>query len=264
MVKHVKSAQRAFAVFEAFDAARCPLSLKELCVSLACPASSGSALLKSLVLSGYLDYDLKTRTYFPTMRLSALGWWVEGAMFGDGQVLRLMERLRARTGETVMLATQSGYFAQYVHVLADNPLQIHTPPGSLRPLAASGIGLTLLSRLRDAEIAKLCRRINFDAGGGTTNLRLVMRYVEQARKQGYLFTKNLPIRGGGVVAMLLPITTIGRNFALAVGGRNQAMDEKQLMIIDEMHSGIAMLSGDGALRPEPQRRTRRIRDNATN
>lgn len=242
MAKHIKSAQRAFAVFEVFDAVRRPLSLKELCASLVCPASSGSALLKSLVLSGYLDYDLKTRTYFPTMRLSALGWWVEGAMFGDGQVLRLMERLRTRTGETVMLATQSGFFAQYVHVLADNPLQIHTPPGSLRPLAASGIGLTLLSRLRDAEIVRLCRRIDFDSRE-KTNVGVVMRYVEQARLQGYLFTKNLPIRGGGVVAMLLPKATIGRNFALAVGGRNHALDEKQLMIIDEMRSGIAALSG---------------------
>jgi IclR family transcriptional regulator, KDG regulon repressor len=241
MAELVKSAQRAFAVFETFDRARRPLSLKEICAALDCAPSSGSALLKSLVLSGYLDYDLKARTYFPTMRIAALGRWVEGVMFGDGQVLRLMEHLRAKTGETIMLATQSGYFAQYVHVIAEEPLHVHTPPGTLRPLAASGVGLMLLSSLPDATIRKLCRRIDFAGAheGKKTDIKLVMQYVEHARREGYVFTKNMPIQGGGVVAMLLPKTAIGRKFALAVGARNDALEEKRPMIIQEMRTGIS-------------------------
>lgn len=205
-------------------------------------------MLKSLVMSGYLDYDLKARTYFPTMRLAALGRWVEGVMFGDGQVLRLMEHLKSKTGETIMLATQSGYVAQYVHVMAEEPLRVHTPPGSLRPLAASGVGLMLLSRLPDATIQKLCRRIDFAGGyeGTKIDLKLVMQYVQHARKEGYLCTKNMPIRGGGVVAMLLPRTAIGRSFALAVGARNDALEEKRSMIIQEMRVGISRFLSDGA------------------
>jgi len=69
----VKSAKRAFEILEAFSRHRRPLALKELLDELDYPASSGSALMKSLVALGYLDYDGERRTYFPTMRIAALG-----------------------------------------------------------------------------------------------------------------------------------------------------------------------------------------------
>ena len=69
----VKSARRAFEILELFDRERRPLALKDILEALGYPASSGSALLKSLVALGYLDYDRDRRTYFPTMRISALG-----------------------------------------------------------------------------------------------------------------------------------------------------------------------------------------------
>lgn len=154
----VKSVRRVFDVLELFARARRPLSLKEVCGAFGFAPSSGAALLKSLVALGYLDYDRRTRSYFPTMRLAVLGQWIESALFGGGKVLSLMKRLHKATGETVMLATQSDLSAQYVHsVGGPEPLLAAVPVGTLRPLANSGMGWLLLSRHSEADIEKLCR-----------------------------------------------------------------------------------------------------------
>jgi IclR family transcriptional regulator, KDG regulon repressor len=113
----VKSARRVFEILEYFDRERRPLGLKDVPDGLGYPGSSGSALLKSLVQLGYLDYDRERRRYFPTMRIAALGGWVHDALFGDGALTGLMNQLHRATGESVILAAQSDLHAQYVHVI---------------------------------------------------------------------------------------------------------------------------------------------------
>lgn len=66
----IKSARRVFEIMEFFDRARRPLGLKAICDELRYPVSSGAAMLKSLVTLGYLEYDRKTQTYLPTMRIA--------------------------------------------------------------------------------------------------------------------------------------------------------------------------------------------------
>ena len=145
-----------------FDRERRPLSLKEICDELGYAPSSGSGILKSLVTLGYLDFDSRSHTYLPTMRISHLGRWVEGAIFGEGQLLRVMEALHDATGGIVILGTQSGLYAQWVHVVAgQQSLQFVASPGNLRPLAASAVGLMLLSQHSDADVEKICRQINY-------------------------------------------------------------------------------------------------------
>src|SRR5579872_6336148 len=152
----IKSARRVFEVLEAFDRERRPLALKDVCATLDYPASSAAGLLKSLVTLGYLDYDRATRTYFPTMRIALLGQWVPRALFGEGAILRLMDKLHRETGETILLATESDLHAQYVHAVhTGEPLRAAVPAGTLRPLATSGTGWLLLSRRTEKEIERL-------------------------------------------------------------------------------------------------------------
>ncbi|HQN50687.1 MAG TPA: helix-turn-helix domain-containing protein, partial [Phenylobacterium sp.] len=68
----VKSAQRAFAILELFELERRPLSLTEVTQALRYPTSSTAALLKSLVVTGYLEFDRARRAYRPTMRIAVL------------------------------------------------------------------------------------------------------------------------------------------------------------------------------------------------
>ena len=240
----VKSAQRVFEILEYFDRQRRPLALKEILDGLGYPASSGSALLKSLVSLGYLDYDAARRSYFPTMRIAALGAWVHDALFGDGALSGLMTHLHRVTGETVILATQSDLRAQYVHVFhSAEPLQFSVPPGARRPLARSGMGWLLLSAKPDAEIEKLRRRINAEEGGDAALSReALMAIINEVRLRGYAFSKHTVSDGAGVIGALLPPGPHGRTYAIGVAGPVARLERKEALILAELRSGIERLA----------------------
>ncbi|MBL6852255.1 MAG: helix-turn-helix domain-containing protein [Alphaproteobacteria bacterium] len=238
----VKSARRVFEVLELFERERRPLSLKDVCGALRLAPSSGAALLKSLVALGYLDYDRGTRSYFPTMRITFLGKWVEEALFGGGAILRLMQRLYRSTGETALLAAQSDLNAQYIHsVHGAEPLQAAVQPGSLRPLANSGMGWLLLSRQSEDAIERFCRRIDIAQGRRVDRIAL-KRNVAVVRADGYVFSRHTVRRGTGIIAMLLPEGRLGRTFALGIGGPVANLEKKQAQILDSLRRGIKRFS----------------------
>jgi IclR family KDG regulon transcriptional repressor len=240
----VKSARRVFEILEHFARERRPLGLKDVLGDLGYPASSGSALMKSLVALGYLDYDRERRTYFPTMRIASLGAWVHDALFGDGALLALMEHLHAVTGETVILATQSDLHAQYVHLIhSAEPLRVSVPPGARRPLAASGMGWLLLSAKTNAEIEKLRRRINADADAGPKLTReALLERVNEVRARGYAFSKHTVSEGVGVIGALLPRGPFGRVYAIGVAGPVNRLEAKEALIVAELRGGVGRLA----------------------
>lgn len=239
----VKSAQRALEILEVFASQRRPLALKEILEELGYPTSSGSALMKSLVALGYLDYDRERRTYFPTMRIAVLGAWVPGVLFGDGELLPALEALHEALDETVVLAVQSDLHAQYVHVIhSAEPLQFRAPPGTRRPLARSGMGLALLSAKSDTEIERLRRRINASGDDGLPQTReeLMARVVE-VRARGYAFSRNSISPGLGIIGAALPKGPFGRVFAVGVAGRVERLDEKKDDIVAGLKAMIERL-----------------------
>lgn len=240
----VKSAKRAFEILEAFNRRRRPLALKELLEELGYPASSGSALMKSLVALGYLDYDGDRRTYFPTMRIAALGSWVPGVLFGDGRLLPELEELHRETGETVILAVQSDLHAQYIHVLpAPEPLLLRVPPGTRRPLAQSGLGLVLLSAKRDPEIERLRRRINAAAGAEADLTREdLMARVNEVRSRGYAFSRHAISPGVGIIGAALPNGPFGRVFAVGVAGQVPRLERKEEEIVAALNAMVWRLA----------------------
>jgi IclR family KDG regulon transcriptional repressor len=238
----VKSAQRALEILEVFARQRRPLALKEILEELGYPTSSGSALMKSLVALGYLDYDRERRTYFPTMRIAVLGSWVPAALFGEGPLLAALEELHAKVGETVVLAVQSDLHAQYVHVIhSAEPLQFRAPPATLRPLARSGMGLVLLAARKDAEIERLRRRINASGDGAMQSREELMARVNEVRARGYAFSKNSISPGLGIIGAALPKGPFGRVAAVGVAGRTPRLEEKQEAIVAELQAMIHRL-----------------------
>ncbi len=238
----VKSARRALEILEVFGRHKRPLALKEVLDELGYPTSSGSALMKSLVALGYLDYDRERRTYFPTMRITVLGAWVPGVLFGDGPLLSELEGLHRATGETIVLAVQSDLHAQYVHVLpSPEPLQLRAPPGTLRPLARSGMGLVLLSAKSDAEVERLRRRINASGDDIAQTREELMGRVNEVRARGYAFSRNTISPGIGIIGAALPKGPFGRTFAVGVAGRVPALEDNRDAIVADLKAMIARL-----------------------
>jgi DNA-binding IclR family transcriptional regulator len=237
----IKTARRIFEVLEYFDEVQQPVSLKDMSIHFGYPVSSASALLKSMVVMGYLDYDAYSRTYMPTMRIATLGNWVQGALFGEGRILALMKHMSEVTKETISIGTQSDLFAQYIHVVPSQyAIRYHLKPGTIRPLARSGLGWLLLSARTDETIDRLLRRINIEEKpDNRIALPDLMARVREVREQGYVFSRHTVTAGAGVIGMLLPIRRHGRILAIGVGGPVDRLEEKKDQVLGELRAGIA-------------------------
>lgn len=239
----MKSAERAFAVLELFERERRPLGLGDVTGRLGWPTSSAAALLKSLVILGYLEYDRARRTYNPTMRIAVLGRWVPESLFGDGAVLAAAERLHAATGLTVILAVQSDLHAQYLHVIhGGEPLAGMVTPGLLRPLAVSGMGQLFLSAQPDEDVRRLVRRLNYRSAGERVGTSDLLVRLHEVRSKGYAFSKDAVSPGYGLIGALAPEAVMGRRIGVGVTGRTGELEAREAELARLLLGEIAGLS----------------------
>ncbi len=225
----VKSTMRTFEVLELFETQRRPLRLQEVHQALGYPQSSATNLLKSMVLSGYLNYNRSTRTYLPTTKVSTLGSWLPSFIHYNGRHDRLVTELQRRTNETAALVGQNDLFVQYLMVC--EPEHEHKYPplkGSLRMLVDSISGLAMISTMRDAEIDKLCRYSNYyelnrsedyyKQGHDRVSVEKVMAEVRWTRQVGYAYKPHYPAPGITAISMPLRSGAFGIPLAVGVGG----------------------------------------------
>lgn len=202
----VKSATRAIEILERFKAARQPQAMSDIAGALGYPASSTTVLLKTLIGLGYLSFDRRSRLYFPTPKVTALGDWIPNALFGGGRYLEAMRDVHAATGESVALITANDVYLQYVQIIQSvHPLRFHIDEGTLRPLTQSAQGWMLMSTMPDKTIDNVVRRANI-ATPVTDRVTLadMMARITRIRAEGYASAENIPLLGGATICVLLP------------------------------------------------------------
>lgn len=240
----VKSAVRVLEVLDFFRQQRRPASLKAIADRLQYPPSSATVLLKNLTDLGYLSYDRGAREYFPTLRVASLGDWINHELFGRGEIFELMQDLHSATGEAVSIALQNDIHLQYIRVIQSiHPLRFHTEEGSLRPLTQSVTGWLILSTHSDAMVERLVRRANIatPASQERQPLALMQERVAQARREGAMYSENIPFAGGATVAALLPVKVQGKAVVLGVGGtieRIRPNRDKYLQMLRDMAASV--------------------------
>lgn len=235
--KTVKSAGRVLEILEFFDDIQRQSTVMEIADSLGYPQSSTSALLRSLVKLGYLDYDPLARTYVTSSRVALLGSWVNSHFFAEGAIISAMKELNEMTGDTVILAVRNGLHVQYIHVLqATSPARLHLTLGTARPIAASGAGYALMATMTDHEITRLVMRINAEASGEQELIRVreLLDEVAQVRRKGYAFTCDKVTRGGGIIAAPLPRMNGQARMVIGIGGISEVMRARE----DELASAL--------------------------
>lgn len=236
----VKSVGRAFEVLECFARLRAPLSAVEIGRRLGYPASSTVAILKSMVLLGYLGFDRTSRTYFPTIRLALISNWIDNAIIGDGQLGLLVEELRTETGETVVVAAQNDLNAQYLLSLPGIfPIMFNAPAGSLRPLCRSGAGWALLSVKPEAAVRSIVQRLNRGLSiSQKIDANALLDLLAEVRRQGYAASYGNVVAGSGIVAMVLPTRERERPLAIGVGGPVERLQKNEAKIVKTMRIAI--------------------------
>ena len=118
---------------------------------------------------------------------------------------------------------------------------MRAPPGTLRPLARSGMGLVLLSAKSDAEVERLRRRINASGDDIAQSREELMGRVGEVRARGYAFSRNTISEGVGIIGAALPKGPFGRTFAVGVAGRVPALEDNRDAIVAELTAMISRL-----------------------
>jgi len=236
----VKSAERIIRILELFKEERRPHSLHAVATKLGIPSPSALALLKTLVGTGYLIFDLQNRTYFPSLRLASLGDWVTPSFFENSSVLKVAQQLRSETAKHVVVSLQSDIYVHYVCVIhAEEKWQYGTQEGGLWPLVKSCSGITMLSAMPDRSIDRICKRSN--AANGTKSERVdsekIIELAHKFRQQGYgsLVENAHPELIN--LSMLLPPTATGKRFAITVHGT--AAPRQYGALVKKMYEAIA-------------------------
>lgn len=215
----VKSAGRVLRILEFFDEIQREARVAEIAERLSFPQSSTSILLNCLVDLGFMDYLPESRSFLPSPRVTLLGNWLDKGPVRNGSLIRMLEEISQKTGDTVIIAARNGIFSQYIHVLqARSAMRFHVPHGTRRLVVWSATGFALLTRCSDSEIRALCTRTNAEAPAGQlrVDINQVLENVQKTRRDGYFFSVGLVTPGSGSIAVPLPDSIDGRSRALTV------------------------------------------------
>jgi len=238
--KRVKSATRVIEILEFFDKQQRAMPVAEIAAHHGWPASSTSALMRTLVSMGYLEYDAGKRVYRPSLRVALLGDWVQRSMMREGQLARMLEHINQQTGETVVLAQQHGLDSQYLRVLqGTNALRHHIGIGTLRPLFGSGTGRMLLCAMPEAMVRKLVRRHNATTPQSKRlDVDALLDGVRQDRERGHAVSLDQFIAHSGLIAVGLPFAPGERPLALGVSGLTVRLMENEQAYVKLMRQSI--------------------------
>jgi DNA-binding IclR family transcriptional regulator len=237
----VKSAARVLQLLEFFDDIKRPATVVEITETLKYPQSSTCALLQTLVIMGYLTYNVRTHHYVPSDRVSLLGHWVNPNIVNDGALLRMMAEIGRRTGDSVMLATRRNLFAQYIHVIqAARTERLHLTLGAMLPLAASSSGYTLLSTYPDGEVRRIVNRINAEApvGAKRVDIKELLETLREIREHGYCYKTGITTPGRSTIAIPLPVAPGQAPVAVGIGGFAEVMAERRDELVSILREEI--------------------------
>jgi DNA-binding IclR family transcriptional regulator len=234
----IKTAGRVFEVLEYFAECKRPLSVREISIRFRYPLSSTAVLLKSVAELGYLSYDRQRRAFFPTVRVATLGEWVHESLFGTDEIMPLLQRLRDKTEEAVVLAVQNDIYSQYVHtVQSTHVIQFYLSPGTRRPLCMSGTGWAILSIQADEQIESIFNRSQLKLDErhlrGMSYKKLV-QMIQRTRSDGYAFSHAAVTPGAGLIAMPLRAGRGGANLAIGVAGVLARLEKNERSIVKAM------------------------------
>lgn len=235
----VKSAARTLDILELFDKEKRSLDASAVASRLQWPVSSTSALLRTLVSRGYLDYDRSSRDYSPTIKVAILGDWLTGSKIARENLGALMQQIGRATGETVVAAIQSGINVEYVRVLdGTRPIRYHLENGTLRPMFLSGTGRMLLTVMRHEQIIKLLRWHNHVAQEkDRLSEEQVIKRAADDRRKGYVVSLEQFIPESGLIGILMPSVGDGNNIAIGVSGLSRRLVENELKYVNALREG---------------------------
>lgn len=222
-----RSSLRALDVFEAFRAARRPLSLSELARHADIPVSTCHGVMRSLEQDGYL-YFVAGREAYPTRRL----WDMAEEIRSNDPLARRLEpalaRLRDEADETVILGTKQGDSVLYLLVLESaQAIRYSSSAGSRKPLHSSSIGKAMLGQLPAEQLERWLHGRTLDrvTDRTMTSARRLRADLDESATRGYFVTRGENV--SDVMAVAVPLRLGGTVLAVAIAGPLHRMESAE-------------------------------------
>lgn len=242
----LKSSFRTMALFEYFADVQSPVSIGDISANLNIPQSSASALVKSLVESGYV-IKTSSRHYAPTLRLPMLCSWMDREAKILPQLIQTMQELCVQFEETFVVAMRNGIYSQYIFVESmPGTIRQHVATGSLRPLLCASTGWAILANDSDEDIGKLIRRTRCETDNSfwRKTAKMAPGHIALTRENGFAFSEGPDAKGTAGISISLPSHDSSFSFALAAAGTTHSIGQKKDAIAGALLDMRPKFSGD--------------------
>jgi len=174
-----RSATRALDVLELFGAARHPLRAVDISNELGIHASTTNQLLKTMLDSGHLVFEARSKTYLPSPRLAEFSAWIMASYGADGRLRDLIDAVHLATGMVVTISAPNDLFMQVIDCAI--PAGESGERGLSVSLFGSAIGSAYLATLEDAEALRLADRARVPAA----DIPAILGDLDQIRAAGF-------------------------------------------------------------------------------
>lgn len=229
----IKSVGRTLALLEAFQTWKRPAGAKEVARALDMPRSSANALLASFVTLGYLWFEAKNATYFPTLKVGLLGDWLIDSVRRDKALNRILQEISAVTGETVSIAMRAGFEMQFVTIYPSTfPVALNLAEGAVAPLFESAVGMAWMSTQDHEDIETLAEAYNRQHGVNPVSLADIKTRISEVTKKGAAVAYEKVLPGTGAIAVPFPRPMQGQTMIIGAGGPEDRIRRSEKQIID--------------------------------
>lgn len=214
----IKSVRRVIEILELFDNLQTPLQAVEIARRLDYPVASTHALLKSLHVLGYFDYDAPKWSYMPSRSFPAVLDWVADFYGSEGRILDFMAELNSVTKETINLSRRVHTQVKIIYGIESiHPLGVSVKIGTLMPLVNSLTGIAAMAHMSKKELFKFLKQLEArdQEQFEVLNRPLLDDIFAEVREKGTTCRCDLFLRGVGAVCF--PIQPLEDKQPLVVG-----------------------------------------------
>lgn len=224
-----KSASRALNVLEYFGEEARPLRAAEISRVFHLSPSSTDQLLKTLVDSAYLNFNPRTKLYFPSLRLLGFANMLM-ANYGGDRVHRLIAELRSATGEAVWVVTLCDTRIQVVESLEYHENGVKFAIDSIP-------GAVLLAQHSDAAIQQIVDRAILYGRCSKDRAPMLIRSSLSARNAGYAGGESLRANWWTIS---FPLTRASTDIpiALSLAGETSRIRSKEAELVRVIRANI--------------------------
>jgi DNA-binding IclR family transcriptional regulator len=242
-----KIARRVIEVFEYFDEEHPTATVMDIVRRYDRPQSSTSELMSNLVRLGMLYKDPRSRSYWPTPRLAALGANVRPLNTQYAPLFSFMDNLAHSARQSLALFGIVGTQVQIFHWSpAPNLDEPYIHRGSSELLSANVAGHLLLSTMEGDELARFLRRLHVETPPARQfNVAELNAKISRYRQQRNATGESGFLPGYSLTATLLP--SAGRDRPLALGLFHPELARVDIRaLLRTLERGIKAFTADNA------------------